>query len=187
MEKLIKDKVKALILYICEKIPSELSGTIKLNKIMWFSEIETIYRTGEPLTGSSYIRQKYGPVALNAHIIREELIKDGLLCALQKEVLPNGSERQPYITKQSVNITNYFSDIEISIIDEQIEKYKNTGAMDISEISHDSIWASLEDADEMPLELYSIKPVYTEEQKESVKAFSRKCMEDEYGRAFACY
>lgn len=181
----VKERVKSLMLYICEKIPAELSGTIKLNKIMWFSEIETMYRTGKPLTGSMYIRQKFGPVALNAPMMREELIKEGALYALQKEILPDGSQRQPYIVKKPTNISNYFSSEQIAIIDEQIEKYKNSGALDISEISHDSIWASLEDADEMPLDLYIIKPVYNEEQKESMRDFSRKCMEEEYGRATA--
>lgn len=179
----VKDKIKALMLYICEKIEPELSGVIKLNKIMWFSEIETMYQTGKPLTGSMYIRQKFGPVALNAPMMREELIKEGSLYVTQKDTLPDGSKRQIFSTSKHVELKNFFSEEQIKIIDEQIEKYKNTNAMDISEISHDSIWASLEDADEMPLDLYIIKPVYTEEQKSSVREFSRKCMEEEYGRA----
>lgn len=180
-----KDKIKALILHICAKIPEELSGLIKLNKIMWFSETESIYQTGEPLTGHMYIRQRFGPVALNAHIMREELVREGALRELREEILPGGHVRRPYITQKEVNLRDYFSEEQIEIIDEQIAKYAKTGAIDISELSHDSIWASLEDADEMPLDVYLIKPVYTHEQKEALAAFAHKRGEEEYGRAFA--
>ena len=72
-----KDKVKALILYICSKIPIERSATTKLNKIVWFCETETMYRTWKPLTGHTFIRQVFGPVALNSPMMIRELIQKG--------------------------------------------------------------------------------------------------------------
>ena len=67
-----------------------------------------------------------------------------------------------------------FSGEEISIIDGQIRKYLYIDAHGISDLSHDSIWASLEDSDEMPLDLYQFQPVYSNEQAASVKNIQRR-------------
>jgi hypothetical protein len=75
---------------------------------------------------------------------------------------------------KKTRISKFFTAEQIAIIDAQIEKYKNTGAIDISEIPHDSIWASLEDADEMPIDLYAWKPVYISEQEKFVLKYSQQ-------------
>ena len=152
-----KEKSKALMQYICQKIPAEYSGRIKLNKICWFSEIETMYKTGHPLTGNTYIRQCFGPVVLNAHLMREELVREGKI----QEITNDESGRKIYRYKalQEVEIEKIFSGEEISIIDGQIRKYLYIDAHGISDLSHDSIWASLEDSDEMTLDLLQFQPV----------------------------
>lgn len=161
-----KDKVKALILYICSKIPIERSATTKLNKIVWFCETETMYRTWKPLTGHTFIRQVFGPVALNSPMMIRELIQKGDL--YEETEYSNGIVHRLYKTKTKIDIRKYFSDEQIEIIDEQIEKYKDVGSKDICTMAHDTVWLSLEDADEMPLEAYRIKCVYTQEQKEAL-------------------
>ena len=173
-----KEKSKALMQYICQKIPAEYSGRIKLNKICWFSEIETMYKTGHPLTSNTYIRQCFGPVVLNAHLMREELVREGKI----QEITNDESGRKIYRYKalQEVEIEKIFSGEEISIIDGQIRKYLYIDAHGISDLSHDSIWASLEDSDEMPLDLYQFQPVYSNEQAASVKKYSEEKWQEDY-------
>ena len=180
-----KEKIKALILYICSKIPAELSGVIKLNKIIWFSEIETMYQTWDYLTRHSFIRQKFGPVPLNIHIMREELVQENKLRKIDAGEMSNGAKWYQFETIGQIDIKKYFSDEQIKIIDSQINKYADMPALSVSDISHDDIWASLEDADEMPVNLYKFRPVYDDEQKTYLKNFVNNISKEQYGHVTA--
>lgn len=176
-----KEKLEALLLYICSKVPESVSGTIKINKIMWFSETESMFRTGMPLTGHTYIRQMFGPVPFNVNILRDELIRAEKLREDCYEE-PDGYVRRALTTLlKDLQTEKFFTPEQIAIIDEQIVKHMKTPARTISDISHDSIWASLEDADEMPLELYQFRPHYTEEQKKSVEELAETRWREDYG------
>ena len=175
-----EQKVKALMQYICSRVPREKSGVVKLNKIMWFCETETMYKTGEALTGHTYIRMRFGPVALDAPTMRNDLIKEGKLEEMPPERMSGGMERRIFVaTRPPENMDTLFTPEQLDIINEQIERYTYASGPEVSDMSHDSIWASLEDADTMPLHLYKWKPVYTPEQSESLKEAMRKQAETE--------
>lgn len=149
--------------YIFWNLPKKYSGLQKLYRILWFSETEAMFRTRKPLTGHQFIRQQYGPVPLNAHLMRDDLVNDGILEELKPEATPDGGTRRPFRAKEAVTIKNCFTPEQIEIVNEQIAKYKKTAEWDVSDIYKDSVWLSLEDADVMPLELYISRPGYDEE------------------------
>lgn len=176
------EKCKAAMLYICANVPPDKSGRVKLNKILWFCETETMYQLGHPLTGMPFIRLARGPAPFDVSELRDELIEEGKL----REVPPQDNDRlYRYKTLHPIHLDEYFSPREIDIIKEQTSKYRLSEPRDISELSHDSIWCSLEDGDVMPLEAYRFAPRYSHEQKISVKEYARKKWEEDYCDAFA--
>jgi hypothetical protein len=177
-----KQKTKALMQYICSRVPPERTGIVKVHKIMWFSETETMRKTGQALTGQTYIRLRFGPVALNAPAMREELIREGKLEEMPSESMQGGLTRRIFVAESPpVDMEQLFTQEQISIIDEQIERLQHATGMDTSDMSHDSIWATLEDGDAMPLHLYKWQPVYTDEQTAALEERVRDQAGMDYG------
>jgi hypothetical protein len=56
--------------------PSKL-GSVKLNKILWFSDARHYVLHGEPITGETYIRRQHGPVAEHLISARKRLVASG--------------------------------------------------------------------------------------------------------------
>src|SRR5271166_5729100 len=54
-------------------------GAVKLNKVLWFSDARAFMLRGKPITGASYIREKWGPVPRPMMPIREELEREGAI------------------------------------------------------------------------------------------------------------
>ena len=57
-------KFKSAVHYICDKASSDPSvlGAIKLNKVLWYSDVINYLITGKPITGETYIKRQHGPV-----------------------------------------------------------------------------------------------------------------------------
>ncbi len=63
-EEMETNKLEAAILYICYQFrenPANL-GSVKLNKILWFSDVEYYDSEEQSITGASRIAQDHGPV-----------------------------------------------------------------------------------------------------------------------------
>src|SRR5438445_488262 len=54
-------KFKDVILYTCHKCDSSKLGAVKLNKVLYFSDMIRYAWTGGPVTGATYRKRKHGP------------------------------------------------------------------------------------------------------------------------------
>lgn len=144
------DKFKALVHLIIQdcKDPKNLGAT-RLNKILWFSDVEAYRLTGNSITGAKYLRRKKGPVP--AHILRslEELKSEGKIQLDEPEF-----RYDPRLFTSLKNSDDgVFSKNEcdlVKIISDHI--CHNFTADGISEASHDDIWDAAGDGEEIPLE-----------------------------------
>ena len=67
-----RDKLKALTHYIIARCEDpRILGSIKLNKILWASDLWAYAHWGKPITGEHYIKQQFGPVASTVGLINE--------------------------------------------------------------------------------------------------------------------
>ena len=67
-----RDKLKALTHYIIARCEDpRILGSIKLNKILWASDLWAYVHWGKPITGEHYIKQQFGPVAGTVGLINE--------------------------------------------------------------------------------------------------------------------
>ena len=57
-------KMKALVNYIAYLAhdPSVL-GKVKLNKVLWRSDLNSYLLNGDPITGEQYVKHQFGPVS----------------------------------------------------------------------------------------------------------------------------
>jgi hypothetical protein len=148
-----REKLKALVHYViarCED-PATL-GSIKLNKVLWLSDLVAYVGTGTPITGERYVKQQFGPVAQTMPAILDELRNENKVVV--REHIAFGNPKTDYFAlKEPENISKLFTADEISFVEQAREFVceQNT-AMQISEFSHDVIWELAEIGEEIPYE-----------------------------------
>jgi hypothetical protein len=75
-----RGKFKSLVHYVIARAGDRDGfGAVKLYKVLWFSDARAYMLTGNPITGETYIREKYGPLPVHALGVLEELSLDGII------------------------------------------------------------------------------------------------------------
>lgn len=142
-------KFKELVHYICEKAedPSCL-GSIKLNKVLWYSDVINYLVTGRSITGETYVKRQHGPVPRDVLRAIHDLVKEGRIA--RGKVDHFGFIKHEYISIYASD-KNAFSGSEMALIDEAFEHVcmQNT-ARSISDETHNVIWEMAEMGEEIP-------------------------------------
>jgi hypothetical protein len=163
-----RQKFKALVHYICYRRsvvdPSSL-GAVKLNKILWYSDLAAYYELGQSITGARYVKRRYGPVPHQIKPVLRELEDEG---ALEVKDSPYyGKTKKTFIVKK-VAQNNFASPEELDIVQKMIDLICDEHtATSISRASHDHIWKAAEDGEEIPYFTVFATPGHlTEEDRE---------------------
>jgi hypothetical protein len=146
-----REKLKTLVHYVVARCDDpSLLGSIKLNKVLWVSDLWAYVGTGAPITGERYIKQQFGPVPASMVGILDELQSEKKLVV--RRTAAHGNPKTDYIAlTRPDNISQTFSADEISLVDEAIEFVcEQHTAMQISDRSHDVIWELAEIGEEIP-------------------------------------
>ena len=147
-----RDKLKALVHYVIAQCENpNILGSIKLNKVLWVSDLWAYVKWGQPITGEHYVKQQFGPVASTVNIMNELQTKQKIVVR-QREVF--GHVKTDYVALvPPENISEMFTADQISLVDRAIEFvcFRHT-AMGISEKTHDMIWKLAEIGEEIPYE-----------------------------------
>ena len=146
-----KEKFKNLVHYIaanCED--SRRLGAIKLNKILWYSDILAYQMYGQTITGSAYVKRQFGPVPKRILAALEELAHEGRLLTVDEQLLL-GRKRREFISVAKPDVVG-FSAKEIALVDQVIRWacYNHT-AQSLSDLSHNAIWEMAEIGEEIPV------------------------------------
>ena len=148
-------KLKTLVHYICDRAPNPRRlGATKLNKILFFSDMEAYLTLGQPIAGEVYIKHQYGPVSKHLEEILEELEGDQAIAIAHASgfhvVTGEPFTQQLFVALYRPQLDD-FSAEEISIVDEMIRVIcmRHT-ARSISDFSHNIIWESAEIGEEIP-------------------------------------
>lgn len=142
-------KFKAVIHYICEKAddPSVL-GSVKLNKVLWYSDVIHYMVTGDPITGETYIKRQFGPVPRHVLPAIDQLVQEGKIA--RGKANHYGLVKHEYIAIAECD-KDVLSTQEIKFIDEAFQHVcLNHTAKSVSEETHDVIWKLAEMGEEMP-------------------------------------
>ena len=145
-----RGKLKALVHYVIARCEDpNMLGSIKLNKVLWVSDLSAYVRWGQPITGEHYVKQQFGPVASTVGIL-QELQAEKKIVVRERQVF--GGTKTDYIALADPAITQFSAD-EISIVDKAIDFVclQHT-AMSISDRTHDLIWELAEIGEQIPYE-----------------------------------
>lgn len=145
-----REKFKKLVHYVCWKCEDFSSlGAIKLNKILLYTERDYFLKTGESMTGETYVKRQFGPAPKHIVSVLEELQNEHKI--LVKDTIEYGKPKRRFINLTEPDLTNLSAD-ELSVVDKVAPAIclRHT-ARSISNETHDAIWEIAELGEEMPL------------------------------------
>lgn len=136
--------------------PSELGAT-KLNKILWFADIEHYRQHGNTITGlSTYIRMPNGPVPDGIGKALFGLKQQGAISERKARVIDY--DRREFVWLKEPNITMFSAD-EIDTLNVFIDIIRKQPAGFVSDVTHkDALWKVLENGCPMPIRAASVIP-----------------------------
>jgi len=142
------ERLLDVVHYICSKCdPSEL-GNVKLHKILYFSDMLHFAKTGRPLTGVEYQKQKYGPCARHLTKAVLELREQGRLKIEKRDFY--GFKKMDYVAIGEPRLNRLANDNITTLVDLVIDFVCQRTAKEISELSHSSPWEAAEMGEKIP-------------------------------------
>lgn len=141
-------KHQSLVHYICHKAPQHALGSVKLHKVLFYSDMTAYLKLGVSITGETYVKQQFGPVSPHLSDAVDSLVNDGNL------ELGVGSHydyiKAEYASMKKPSMKN-FTEQEIAIVDEMIERIcLGHTARSISDHTHNDVWMLAEIGEEIP-------------------------------------
>jgi uncharacterized phage-associated protein len=150
------DKIGNLLALLARRIPD--LGITKLSKLLFLIDERTVQETGVPVTWVNYEAWFMGPVPAELYF----QVRHG------EHVFDKGKEQSldAYIDVQSSSINSYdgykivpkvefcddeFSDYEMDVIDQVINRYGHLSATDLVQITHspESLWSRIVDKENL--------------------------------------
>jgi hypothetical protein len=136
-----RGKFKELVIYFCaasKRAGDEGFGMVKLNKLLYRADFEAYRLLGHPITGETYEKQEFGPVARDLPIALDEL---GAAGRLRWELIPRGphTRKVPTMTNDPdavADMTAFPSD-ERDVIETTLRELAVYGGKGASEWSHE--------------------------------------------------
>lgn len=147
-------KLKEAVHYICATCTAtDRLGAVKLNKILYYSDMLHYAETGQSITGATYVKRQRGPVPKQVVPAIESLCSDSRLEVRNVSVFDlvrRGSE--------AIGVTEIrqFSSDEIERINQMIRFVCDHSANEISDISHTIVWEAADLGEELPYETFLV-------------------------------
>lgn len=131
-------KLKELTLHIAQRCAThQLFGKIKLNKILFFADVNAYLHRGRPITGVNYVKREFGPVPEHMSERIKEL-QDARDAALEERDMPDMTQQKRVVALRKPDLSMFTAE-DISIVSEVIDWFRPVSANDVSEISHKSV------------------------------------------------
>jgi hypothetical protein len=84
------------VCWVCED--PRVLGPVKLSRVLWYADRNTNLASGEPITGATYVKRPYGPVARPLAPVLRELEQDG---AIAIRMHSHGTDMEQYFAIQA--------------------------------------------------------------------------------------
>lgn len=146
-----KDKMRELILYISQSCATQHNfGKTKLVKTLYFADVFSFLRSGQPITGWAYIRMPYGPFPDDIESELEGMIRSNQL-QIQAARASSWYEVQKPVNLREPNLSLFTPD-EIHVVNGVIRQLEGLSGSTLSEISHVMAWKFAREGEEIPYE-----------------------------------
>lgn len=143
-------KFREMIVWVCRhSVDDPLFGATKLNKLLFFMDLEALRRLGRTISKQQYQKLKDGPAPRRLLPTVRELTKAGDLVDREVAVVDFPRHRTFAIRAADLSL---FSETELAIMKECLSRYWLMNGRQISRISHDFIgWQVVGEGDTVPL------------------------------------
>jgi hypothetical protein len=152
-----RDRTEAVAHYVIARSDPNKLGAVKLNKVMWFADLEAYRRFGRTITGqTSYEKRQHGPVPND--IVRSIRRLEQADKIATRNVPTFGGVRREHVWLKKPDVS-VFSSEEVDILNEAIVWVcDNHTAKSISELSHDALWEQAELGEQIPVGAATVIP-----------------------------
>lgn len=147
----MQDRTEAVAHYVIARADAKKLGAVKLNKVMWYADLEAYRTMGRTITGQqSYEKRQLGPVPNNIVISIRTLEQDEKIATRSVPTF-NGYSRREHIWLKQPDVS-VFSAKEVDILNEAITWVCDQHtAQSISEMTHDVLWEQAEIGEQIPI------------------------------------
>ncbi len=129
-----EQKFKELVVYIATRCKGDPAfGTVKLNKLLFFSDFLAYAELEEPITAAEYIKLEYGPSPKNMLPIREEMESLGEITVSRQSHY--GYPQDRIIPRRDPDLSAFTGD-ELKLVERVIEGFRNDNATQLSNLTH---------------------------------------------------
>ena len=151
------EKLAAAVAYLAQQsLRDDRFGETKLVKLLYYADCAAYQRTGEPITGTTYIKMPHGPYPdrwqtticglESSRTVRLSSESAGNEC-VRKRWLPGENATMAALTEQDKRL-----------LDEQLRQFAEFSGAEIEEYSHDELaWDATREREVMPYELSGIR------------------------------
>ncbi len=176
------EKFKELIVYVAEQCADDPTfGPIKLNKILFYSDVAAYRELGEPITGATYRKFDEGPAPDGMAETRQELIEVGE-ARMEFRRHFSGGEKCLAICKGRTANREMFGPAERAIVDEVVDFFRGKLVREVVEfVQREPGCAIARDREVIPYETSWLRP--TPADRETIEAARRIAEERGYGTA----
>jgi hypothetical protein len=126
-------KFAEMMMYVASRLRESPAGATKLNKLLWYADIEHFRRHGRTITGAEYQKLEWGPAPRRLLPVREQLINSGQ--AEQVKTQSGDWVEQRLVPRRAPDIS-VFTPEELTVIDDVVERMRPLTASQISDLSH---------------------------------------------------
>jgi hypothetical protein len=144
------NRLATLAHYVIWRSDPASLGAVKLNKILWFSDLEYYRLTGKSITGATvYTKLQFGPVPKGILQALDTLAAEDKIAISRENYY--GRPKTMFMALSRPDLQAFHAD-EIAVVDmiANVIQQKHT-ATSISELTHDALWAETEIGAEMPI------------------------------------
>jgi len=140
------------VIWRCD--PSKLGAT-KLNKILWFADVEAFRLNGNTISGAdAYEKRPFGPVPKGILRAIGALTDEGKVVTSEQNYY--GRPKRMFFSLARPDLSAFSGD-EIAIIDMVADSISSGHtAESISVLSHDALWDEIEDGADIPISAAAI-------------------------------
>jgi Antitoxin SocA-like, Panacea domain len=140
-----REKLKAVILYACNRCQASELGAVKLHKVLYVSDMLYYAYLGTPLTGATYRKRTHGPTCDDLLPALRELERAGAVEVREVEYF--GYRKKEYLARAPAQIER-LGPAALELLDDVIDFVcRDNTAQTISEYSHNRAWEMAEFGD----------------------------------------
>lgn len=164
-----RQKFKDLVHLICASSDPSKLGAVKLHKALYFSDMLHYAQHRRPITGETYRKQKFGPIAQHLWEALAQLKREGKIEVRSTEFY--GYLKKEFIPNQSPD-SSRFSSEELELVTDVIGTVCDFTAKQISDFTHNQIWEAADMGEEIPY--HTVFQMFPNEVTESDIAWGTK-------------